>query len=106
MRSSSVHLESMLLLYIIQDILNRVTQILALHIDVLPNPPYASVHAPSDRQRFLSVQCKCGEKKFINFEEIKPDMEYFFASKSEGFYAICQIGEINVIDNGVKYYHD
>lgn len=90
----------------------RVTQekIMALNMEVLPHPPYSPDLAPSDYHLFRSLQHFLEGKQFINCEEVKTDIECFFASKPEEFYARGIKNLPNrwdyVIDNEGKYYLD
>ena len=60
-------------------------KIMALSMEVLPHPLYSSDLGPSDYHLFRSLQHFLEEKQFINREEVKTDIKWFFVSKPEKF---------------------
>lgn len=67
--------------------ITQVTQekVMELHIKVLSQPPYSPDLAPPDNHTCRSLQHYLEEKYFVNYEDVKNDIEYFFASKPRKF---------------------
>lgn len=55
--------------------------------EVLPHPPYSPDLAPSDYHLFLSLSSFLKEKVYDDKEHLKNDLDTFFTSKPEEFYA-------------------
>lgn len=54
--------------------------------EVLPHPPYSPDVAPSDYHLFRSMQHYLVDKRFSSLEDAKKGLDYFFNSKTPGFY--------------------
>ena len=61
-------------------------KLLQLGWDIMPHPPYFPDLAPSDYYLFRSLQNFLNGKTFTSNEEVKNDLEQFFASKEQKFY--------------------
>ncbi|GFU79935.1 mariner Mos1 transposase [Trichonephila clavipes] len=57
-----------------------------LELDTMPHPPYSPDLAPSDYYLFRSFQKFLDGKTFTSNEEVKNDLDQFFASKGQTFY--------------------
>lgn len=85
-------------------------KLLELGWDVLPHPPYSPDLAPSDYHLFRSLQNFLNERKFQDDNEVKTELEQFFALKNKDFYekGIMILPEKwqKVIDNNGHYIID
>ncbi|CAF1184879.1 unnamed protein product [Adineta ricciae] len=52
----------------------------------LPHPPYSPELAPTDYHLFRSLSYYLGEKKFDDENDLRAELAYFFAQKSQDFY--------------------
>lgn len=61
-------------------------KISALNWEILPHPPYSPDISPTDYHLFLSLDNHIRGKQFKNREEVKLEVDNFFASKDKDFY--------------------
>ncbi|GFV49148.1 histone-lysine N-methyltransferase SETMAR [Trichonephila clavipes] len=61
-------------------------KLLQLEWDTMPHPPYSPDLAPSDYYLFRSLQNFLDSKTFTSNEEVKNDLDQFFASKDQKCY--------------------
>lgn len=63
--------------------------------DILPHPPYSPDIAPSDYHLFRSLQNHLNGKRFKSLNDVKSELDKFFAAKPKSFYrhGIMQLPE-------------